>query len=378
MLRPVRSGQEGTMPAGMVLVVVLGALVVAMFLNGDAILRKANGKRDNPAWRIEVAERVSWVSGLFALDEPRNRIDQARGIEQTEGDNLDELLAEQQAGQTAAGDTSGSAGGDQEEQPTSGDTTPTTVDETPVLRTPTPGEPLKLWVGGDSISNDFGVAVERIATESGLFEVTRDSRVSTGLSRPDYFNWPEHLVKDVVPGSDPDVIFYQVGSNDAQNIPLDGGGVALGTPEWEAEYRDRVGKTMDLLRSPDNDRLVIWVGTPIMGPNSGVRAQDVINHIYWSEAQKRPWVRYFDTWAFFTDPAGNYAAALPSADGSQHTMRQGDNIHLSSSGSDRLAWAVWNKLGTLVDLNQSQVQPAPDQAPPDDVVERTEVPPTVG
>ena len=114
------------------------------------------------------------------------------------------------------------------------------------------------------------------------------------------------------------------------------GGYVLGSEEWRTEYRDRVGKTMDLLRSPDNDRLVMWVGQPIMGPQSGVEHLDQINYIYASEAKKRPWVQYFDAFPFFSDADGAYAKALANADGAEHVMRANDNIHLSTFGANRL------------------------------------------
>ena len=39
------------MPAGLVLILVVGSLLVAMFLNADATLRKSEAKGDG--WRVE-------------------------------------------------------------------------------------------------------------------------------------------------------------------------------------------------------------------------------------------------------------------------------------------------------------------------------------
>ena len=122
----------------------------------------------------------------------------------------------------------------------------------------------------------------------------------TGLTRPDYFNWPDHLLRDVTPlnggGLDPDVLVIMFGGNDDQNIPAFNGKPAYvaGTPEWQAEYRQRVGDTMDLLKAKDNDRLVLWVGAPIMTPG---RLEHIgqMDYIYATEAAKRPWVKYLDS-----------------------------------------------------------------------------------
>ena len=373
------------MPAGMVLLVVVVAMVLAMFMSADAINRKAAGRRGNSEWRKTTANAVFTFSDTFKLDAPSKAVEDAvaplLGREQrtTGTNNLDELLAE--AGlptDTTAPSTeppSTEPGASVPEQVTT-----TTIDNRPKLPTPTPTSPLKLWVGGDSISYDFGIAVENIALESKLFTVTRDSRASTGLTRPDYFNWPENLVRNVITDQDPDVIMVMFGANDAQNIPMPPpiGGYVLGSEEWRTEYRDRVGKTMDLLRSPENDRVVMWVGQPIMGPQSGVEHLDQINYIYYTEAKKRPWVQYFDAYPFFSDASGAYVKSLPNADGVEHVMRANDNIHLSTFGANRLGWAVLNRLGTIVDLSKGEVVPDPAAQAPADVVERTDIPPGEG
>lgn len=372
------------MPAGMVLVVVVVAMVLATFVSADSIERKSNGRPDNAEWRKTTADALATFSSTFGLDAPGRAADDAAGsllgrAERTTAENnLDDLLAEMQGGSSTTAATESPVtepGASVPEQVTT-----TTIDNRPKLPTPTPAAPLKMWVGGDSISYDFGIAVENIALESKLFTVTRDSRASTGLTRPDYFNWPENLVRNVITTQDPDVIMVMFGANDAQNIPMPPpiGGYVLGSEEWRTEYRDRVGKTMDLLRSPENDRLVMWVGQPIMGPQSGVEHLDQINYIYYSEAKKRPWVQYFDSYPFFSDASGAYAKTLANADGAEQVMRANDNIHLSSFGANRLGWAVLNRLGTILDLSKGEVVPDPAEMPPPDVVERTEVPPGEG
>jgi hypothetical protein len=397
--RPVRSAKRGTMPAGMVLVVVVMALVASMFLSADSINRKAAGRRNNSEMRRSLAEKVVAVSDGLKIDAPAKAFDDwvspyVNHERKTDQVGSDDVLAQRRAREAeirasaGASPASTTPPGDPNTtlDPTAPPTAPpTTVDPRPKLRVPTPDNPLKLWVGGDSISYEPGIAVQNIAAQTKLFNVVTDARPSTGLTRPDYFNWPQHLDRDVVPldggGIDPDVVMIMFGGNDAQNIPAyapEGNEVAvLGTPEWQAQYRKRVADTMDLLRSPKDDRLVMWLGSPIMGPNT-VRHLDQLDYIFYTEAIKRPWVVYFDSWAFFTDGAGNYAKSLPALDGKPHVMRANDNIHFSALGGDRLATAAYAKLGTLVDLSAAPYAPDPDKAPPPEVVERPEVPPGDG
>ena len=204
------------------------------------------------------------------------------------------------------------------------------------LRTPTPAAPLKLWVGGDSITETFGTQLVRVSESTKLFNTTLDFHVSTGLSVPTYFNWPLHLAQDVIPKTDPDVVVIMFGANDGQNILMPDGKILTAfSPEWQTEYGKRVGAVMDLLKSPTNDRIVVWPGPPPMGPESGVHGMDLISHIDWSEARTRPWVHYVDTWVYFSDPHLQFRHYLPSAAGQLRGLRQKDDIHMSDIGGTR-------------------------------------------
>src|SRR4029079_13324218 len=60
----------------------------------------------------------------------------------------------------------------------------------------TPSRPLKVWVAGDSLAAIPGQALERAA--GGPVEVTGvESRVSTGLTRPDLYNWFDRFQQEI-------------------------------------------------------------------------------------------------------------------------------------------------------------------------------------
>ncbi len=398
--KPVRSSKPGTMPAGMVLVVVVAALLVAMFVSADSINRKASSRRNNSDLRKTTASAVATLSEALKLDTPAKSVDDAVapyiGHERkTDNISSDDIVAQRRAREAAAGEiaapaptapTTASTAGPGAVAPasTAPSTPPTTADPRPKLPTPTPDKPLKLWIGGDSIAYEPGIALTNIAAQTKLFNVTVDSRASTGLTRPDFFNWPQYLDRDIVPigggpGLNPDVMIIMFGGNDAQGIPMPPpiGGYALGTAEWQKEYRQRVGDTMDLLKSTKNDRLVMWIGAPIMSSKS-VQHLDQLNYIYYTEAKKRPWVVFLDSWGYFTDPAGAYSKTLTGADGQPHVVRANDNVHLNVLGGDWLAAVALAKLGKSIDLSAGPFTPEPDKSPPPEAAERPEVPPGDG
>ena len=360
-----RSSRPGTLPAGLVVVVVAGALLVSMLVNADATLRNSQAKRNNPSWRTDVARKVADVSDALGLTSPRTAIDDAMGRHSS---NLtaEQVLARQRAAQAAA------------QRKSHHGTTPTTVSDVPHLRTPTPADPLKLWVGGDSVTETFGTQLVRVSTATGLFQSTLDFHVGTGLVVPSYFNWPVHLAQDVLPKVNPDVVVIMFGTNDGQNIQLPNGTIltAFSQP-WQDEYARRVGAVMDLLKSPTNNRIVMWPGPPPMGPTTGTHGMDLITHIDWMEAQTRPWVHYVDTWVYFSDANLQFQHYLPSAGGQLSGLRQKDNIHMSDIGGTWLSWIVLRDLGKYVDLSGPKAQPGPNDIPPATVKERKVVPPHV-
>jgi hypothetical protein len=336
-----------------VLVLMVVGLALAGLVNADVIARRSNAQHAD-SWRADVAGFFATVSG--PLTWPRDRIDVALDRGGSDVD-VDELLAEQ--GEPATATAASGA-------PT------TTVPLVPEIRAPTPADPLRVYVGGDSMASEFSKGFEVVAASTGVMTTTLDPRVSTGLSRPDYFNWPDHLVNDVLT-ADPEVLVLMFGANDAQGMTLADGTVyeRFGEP-WLDEYRRRVAGTMDLLRG--DDRMTFWLGMPIMDPNAGVRGQDLLNHIYWSEAETRPWITYIDSWPYFADGNGNYADRLPGADGSLNGLRQADGVHWSKWGADRIAWEVLEVMEEHVDLEAGTVSYPPEQVAPDDVAPRDEVP----
>lgn len=348
------------MPAGMILIVMMLGLVLATVLNAEATLRKSNAKGDG--WRNGVASVVATVSNTFQFTFVRSEIDAALGKNQGSRIDAAELVRLQQEAEAAQVEL------DAKEA----------ASRPPVIPAPTAAAPVHLWVGGDSITQTLGASFQRVLSTTGVFTSTLDYQISTGLARPDYFNWPEHLVKSVLPKDSPSILVLMFGANDGQNMTdLQGRGLVRGSPEWLTEYRRRVAATMDLLKSPTNDRLTLWLGPPPVGPGTKVRGMDEISHIVWSEARSRPWIQYFDTWSFLSDSNLQYTLEAPNADGVRRVLRQKDDVHLSVVGADRVSWAILERLAELIDLSAGRIEPPAGQAPPDTVEERSEVPPTM-
>ncbi|HKY49262.1 MAG TPA: DUF459 domain-containing protein [Acidimicrobiia bacterium] len=303
------------MPAGQVIAVTILALVIGLILNAPDIRRTA--ERQEAGWKRDVAiamiEPLDWFTRTFRLDVPHNLVDAAIGRE--DGAVLSSTTT------TAPAPVA---------RPE-----PTTTTTAPSRREITAGDPLRMFIGGDSMVGQFGPMLENTAEAGGLVEVTEVLyEFSSGLTRPDFLDWPVRL-REIRELQDPDVIVLSFGGNDAQAIQIDGTWHEFGSETWLAEYRQRVG---DLMADLDEDgRDVYWMGMPIVRSEDFRQKVEVLNEIYRSEADRFEMVNFVDSWPVFTGADGEFSEYLTDADGDLVDMRLNDGIHLTTAGGIRLA-----------------------------------------
>ena len=206
----------------------------------------------------------------------------------------------------------------------------------------TEDDPLKLWVGGDSLSLSLTVGFGRV-TSPTLVDFTRDTQLSSGLTRKDFLDWPQRLARLLIEDR-PDVLVIMFGGNDYQDVIFNGQLLERPGQPWLDFYRSRVAEAMDLLNQPGLQ--VIWVGQPVMRNDFYSTGMAHLNEIYRSEAATRSSITYFDTWSLFADPQGNYTETI---DGT--LMRESDGIHLTTAGGIRLAEAIWQQVAPNWRLN---------------------------
>lgn len=215
-------------------------------------------------------------------------------------------------------------------------TLPTTT-TLPGLFTPTPESPARVWIAGDSLTERFGPSLVNLLAGTGVVETRRDVEYSTGLTRPDFFDWPDRLQRELSEAPT-DILVFMIGANDGQPILTPAGWIPFGTDDWINEYRARVEATARL--GSELATTIYWIGQPIARSDEYSAKMALMNAIYESEAARRPNVRYVDTWDLFSGPDGEYSAYLPDESGTSVLMRISDGIHLTVDGGDRLAQLV--------------------------------------
>jgi hypothetical protein len=299
-----------------VFVAMMIALLGGALLNAQGILRTAERQELGTGRTVALAfaEPLASVSSFLRIDTPRETIDEALG-RQLPRREVEITLPVTTTTTTVAGRPA-----------------PTTTTTLPELRAVTAAAPLDLWIIGDSFAELFGPALVNRSTDTGLVDAEVDFRFISGLSRPDYFDWPAYIAEQL-PEVTPDAAVVIFGGNDAQDVAIGGERFELGTEDWVSLYAFRVGEAMDALRS-GVDR-VYWVGLPIMESESFTANAQMMNAVYEAEAAERPEVTYISSFDLFKDEDGEYDAYL---DGKH--MRYADGAHFTWNGGYRLADAV--------------------------------------
>ncbi len=324
--------------AGNGLVVAMLALLFGALLNAPG-MHKASFNRDPGTGRdvaLALTGGLAGVSGALQLDRPRELVQSVAG--RADADEIDVAIV--------IPPTSTKPGG----QPTS----KPAVAKPPGKMKFTPKKKLRLWVAGDSLDIVPGYSVVRAAGASPVIESVGgvDGQVATGLTRPDVFNWFEHIRKQVKKLK-PHVVVLNFGGNDDKGYMTglpDGTTIGdFGGPSWTKEYRRRVAGVMDIVNRAGGT--VVWVGLPITRSEAQTQRFDIVNAAVQKEAKARGKKAIFiDTYTMFAGDTGGFTEYLENAKGDTVKVRAGDGVHFDNEGGDIIAREVLKQLNTTFDL----------------------------
>ena len=338
------------MAAGKVLLAGVLGLGLAIVLNSQQLLREAQQKpfgweRDAS---VAVWAPVEGAASAVGAHLPRLWADQALGRDVSDPAAAGDPFS---ATGLSDGESVGTVVASEQQQRIEGaaEGAPTSVPAAAAPWIPTPADPMRLHIMGDSMVQFFGHVMVGLANDTGVIEASTEHRLSSGLSRPDFYDWPARIV-EAMAAEDPDAVVLMFGGNDAQTIVVDGQIERRFSGAWVQEYSARVGHVMDLVTT-DPDRVLIWVGQPIMAdPEYDSRMQQ-LNEIFDAEAAERGRVHYVDTRDLFRGPNGGFSRYVIGADGQRADVRLTDGVHLSTLGGRWLSEVLLDELGYFFDLS---------------------------
>jgi lysophospholipase L1-like esterase len=201
---------------------------------------------------------------------------------------------------------------------------------------PNPHAELHVLVLGDSLGIDLGNALVPDLLGTGVVQATLDGQVGTGLTRPDYYDWPTELATDL-PIDHPQLVVVMIGANDGQDFPGPPD-VPYGSSEWNTMYAARVGSFMT--EASSDGAQVLWVGMPPMQNPVLSAKMDNINSIVQRQAARHPRVAFVSSWTILGTPQGQFTPYLTTPGGEEVNVREPDGTHISPGGAEILSQAL--------------------------------------
>jgi len=223
-------------------------------------------------------------------------------------------------------------------------------------------DPVVVLIMGDSNAGTFGPYVQSLVEEPGVVDVRLDYTASTGLSRPDAYNWPQHI-RDSLVEHDPDIVVVTFGGNDAQGLTAPCSNEAdtceldvvvpqaneTNAAQWRAEYSQRVTDVLDIILD-DPDRKVIWVGVPNAADVEFTELLRIQDQAVREALAGYDDVVFVDTWDRFDGRSGGIAELIVDPrDGEAKPVRQSDGFHLNEDGAEILAIDIDAEIQQMLD-----------------------------
>jgi uncharacterized protein len=333
--------------AGRTTVVCFLALALASLLNAEGLRKTAQTQPDGARrdLALHVTRPLVKVSRFLHLTTPRHELHAAIGREHEDDIDVEVHFVQPPAAAITPHDRVPVA---------QAPSRPENTANPPVSPKPAfdAARPLRVWIAGDSLVQVPGQAIQRAAGPEAAVDVLGlESRLSTGLTRPDLYNWYVRF-GEAISQLRPTVVVFSFGADDAHDFMagVPGGRKLgpLGSPSWKAEYRRRVdGVTREFNAAGIS---TVWLGLPIPAGTGYARSFPVVNSILRSVAGAHSKMsRYIDLWHLLDSPRGKYTPYLRIG-GKVTLLRSLDGIHFTDAAGDLIALEVMEAFRELYDL----------------------------
>jgi uncharacterized protein len=184
----------------------------------------------------------------------------------------------------------------------------------------------------DGLWGGFGRLIPQNACLKGSVELGRFAKNSTGLTRPEKFNWVDEL-KRIGDSFKPQLFVMSLGLNDRQSVVAAGKVIFENSPEYPAKYKERVAAV--LKSAVASKASLLWIGLPAMrdpAPDKDAREKNK----FFAEAIAEfgdPTMQYVEPWKL--NPAAaedKFASFGPDATGKIIQIRASDGEHFTPAG----------------------------------------------
>jgi len=208
------------------------------------------------------------------------------------------------------------------------------------------GKKIKVLIVGDSMMLEgLGPVLHRKLRKKSDLSIIREGHYSSGLSRPDFYNWPENLTK-LIEKHEPQLIIVSMGANDTQDIVINANRHFVDAESWKRVYGIRTYNYLSIAVA--EERQVLWVGLPIMGLEPYFTRTKRISKIQ-AEVSS-----YFNNVTFVNiehllTKNNKFTSFIQGKNNRSIRLRQKDRIHVSQEGGKILTSYILPRVQERID-----------------------------
>jgi uncharacterized protein len=227
------------------------------------------------------------------------------------------------------------------------------------------GQAYQILVIGDALAGGLFGGLSRLSEAGKPVVPTNRINEVSGLARPDFYDWPQALVK-ITEGKNFDTAVVLIGSNDRREFRSSAGRFAFNTPEWKQAYGAQIDALVNVLKARNIN--IFWVGMPPMADPAYDADVQMINAIAKERAEALG-ITYVDIRPDFLNPDGTYTDRGLDEAGVSRKMRSRDGVGFFKVGNTKMAQLVLTAISAktvdkaFVDSAKAAPADAPALAP---------------
>ncbi|KMN81715.1 DUF459 domain-containing protein [Chromobacterium alkanivorans] len=202
-----------------------------------------------------------------------------------------------------------------------------------------PGQ--KVLLAGDSMMQGVAPHLLRPLFKLHQIKALDLSKQSTGLTYPDFFNWPDTIERQLAANPDAGLVVVFLGANDTWDMVGGSRYIRFASEEWEQRYRERIRAILASARK--HRAQLLWLGAPNMGKDKLNRGVHYINGLFREEVEGAG-QRYLSTREALGSADEAFTKFMTLPDQGEVAVRTADGIHFTRQGQVLLARRVLAEL----------------------------------
>ena len=203
-----------------------------------------------------------------------------------------------------------------------------------------------ILVIGDFLASGLAEGLTETFAQNASVRVLDRAKGSSGFVRDDVVDWPTEIAT-LVDTEKPAAIVIMMGSNDRQQMLVDGKRQALNSEPWVDAYEART----EALAAAISAKKIpfVWVSMPPFKSSKMSSDMLAFNDIYKTAAMSGGG-EFVDIWDGFADENGAFVSTGPDVSGQPARLRTGDGINLATAGKAKVAFYSEKPLRKLLGL----------------------------